>query len=210
MSSSRAQARIHDAALQLFAEKGAEDLSVTELAKAAGIARGTIYNNIESPESLFEDLAGELATEMHRRVVESYAAVEDPVERLAHGMRFHIRRAHDEPAWGRFITRFAFSHAPLEAMWTGPPMRDVLTGMALGRYDFSEDRIPAVLAMIGGTVVATMVLVVDGHRSWRDAGADSVELVLRAMGIDPKEARAIACTDLPPLLEVQVSAPEEA
>ena len=49
-----AQVRIHRAAMQLFAENGGRQVTVSELAAAAGIARGTIYNNFESPEQLFE------------------------------------------------------------------------------------------------------------------------------------------------------------
>ncbi|RZA27319.1 MAG: TetR/AcrR family transcriptional regulator, partial [Proteobacteria bacterium] len=36
--------RVHQAALQLFVEKDGKELSVSELAKRAGVARGTIYN----------------------------------------------------------------------------------------------------------------------------------------------------------------------
>ena len=41
-----AQARIYEAALRLFADNGTTHASVTELAQAAGLARGTIYNNV--------------------------------------------------------------------------------------------------------------------------------------------------------------------
>ncbi|NND29851.1 MAG: TetR/AcrR family transcriptional regulator, partial [Myxococcales bacterium] len=140
----RSQIRIRDAAVELFAEKGSSEVSVTELAKAAGIARGTVYNNVEDPQNLFEEVAAELAAEMYRRILVSYAEVDDPAVRLAHGIRFYIRRAHEEPAWGRFITRFAFSEGSLREMWTGPPMQDVLLGIARGRYDFPQVQVPSV------------------------------------------------------------------
>jgi len=54
---SPAQTRIHQAALRLFAEKGSNQITVSELAQAAGIARGTIYNNLESPDLLFQSVA---------------------------------------------------------------------------------------------------------------------------------------------------------
>ena len=55
------------------------------------------------------------------------------------------------------------------------------------------------IALIGGTVLGAMFLVLEGHKSWREAGADAVELTLRGMGIDADEARALAALPLPPL-----------
>ncbi|MCY1542913.1 hypothetical protein D9M68_786920 [compost metagenome] len=53
--------------------------------------------------------------------------------------------------------------------------------------------------MIGGVVLTGMLLVLEGHKTWRDAGSDAAELVLRALGIGAKEAQAIAAKELPAL-----------
>ena len=53
--------------------------------------------------------------------------------------------------------------------------------------------------MIAGSVQAAMMLVLEGHKTWRDAGADTAELLLKALGIDAIEARALSATELPPL-----------
>lgn len=196
-----AQARIHRAALQLFAEKGATQITVSELAQAAGIARGTVYNNVPSPETLFGRVASELATEMSARVVRSFTEGEAPRQRLANGIRLFIRRAHEEPHWGRFVSRFAFSSEALQAIWSGPPMDDVMEGLAQGQYDFRPEQLQSVMAMIAGSVLASMFLVLEGHRTWRDAGSDSAELALRALGVEPEVARRVATVELPPLPE---------
>ena len=36
-------------------------------------------------------------------------------------------------------------------------------------------------------------------RTWRDMGSDTAELLLRALGLEPAEARSIARSELPPL-----------
>jgi hypothetical protein len=41
--------------------------------------------------------------------------------------------------------------------------------------------------------------VLEGHQTWRDAGASTAELLLRALGIDPAEAHEICMADLPDL-----------
>jgi AcrR family transcriptional regulator len=114
---SAAQRRIHQAALRLFAEKGTSEGSVSDLAEAAGVARGTIYNNLDSTDHLFEQVASQLADEMNRRVVLSYADAEDSALRLAIGIRLYVRRAHEEPHWGRFLTHFSFRTESLAAFW---------------------------------------------------------------------------------------------
>ena len=188
--------------MQLFAANGGNQISISELAMTAGIARGTVYNNLESPERLFESVAAQLANEMHARIGLSFATVEDPVQRLANGCRMFIRRAHDEPHWGRFFTRFSLNTKSLQDLLQSQLLPDVMAGMQAGRYSFRPDQLPGVIAMIAGTVLTSMFMVLEGHRTWRQAGADVTELVLRAMGLPAEQARAIATSELPPLPEV--------
>lgn len=199
MKLSRVQKRIHNAAIRLFAEKSVEEINVSELAQIAGVARGTIYNNLASVESLFEDVASHLSAEMNDRVARSASPDTPPAERLANGIRFYIRRAHEEPHWGSFIVRYAASNLTLQQMWSGPPMHDVLSGLASETYSFRQEQLPSVMGMIGGSVLIATLLVVQGHKTWRDAGSDMAELVLRALGVPAEEARIIATMELPPL-----------
>jgi AcrR family transcriptional regulator len=196
---SSAECRIFQAAIRLFAKKGATQLPIRELAEAAGVARGTIYNNMGSLDALFEQVAGKLASEMSERLACVRESISDPAERLSHGIRFFIRRAHEEPDWGRFFVRFALSTPSLQATWNGPPMQNVLHGIAEKRYELRPDQANSFIAFLGASVVAGMLLVLDGHRTWRDAGADIAELVLKSLGVPAEDARRLALTDLPPL-----------
>ena len=193
------QSRIQDAAMRIFAERGVTQLTVSELSDEAGVARGTIYNNLGSPDALFEDVATRLASEMHERVTLSFVGIEDPAQRLANGVRHFVRRAHDEPLWGRFITRFAFNNRSLQGMFSGPPGADLQQGFVSGRYKIEPAMARSALALIGGATLAAMALVLDGHSTWRDAGTETAELILRALGIPGREARKIASTNLPEL-----------
>ncbi|KVL37252.1 TetR/AcrR family transcriptional regulator [Burkholderia sp. MSMB1835] len=194
--------RIHRAAFELFAQKGETQVSISELAQAAGIARGTVYNHVPSPEALFETVAAQMAEEMHERVVASFVGITDPAQRLANGIRYFIRRAHEEPHWGRFLSRFAFSDDTLQGLWTGPTMRDVVAGLEQQRYNFRPEQLHSAMAVIAGSALASIVLVLDGHRTWRDAGSDTAELVLRSLGVDNETARRHATAELPPLAEL--------
>ena len=56
-----------------------------------------------------------------------------------------------------------------------------------------------VAALIIGTTISAMWMVLDGRQTWREAGSATAELLLRALGIDPAEARDISRIPLPDL-----------
>ncbi|WP_121495710.1 TetR/AcrR family transcriptional regulator [Pseudomonas aeruginosa] len=193
------QRRIHQAALRLFAEKGVSQVNISDLAQEAGVARGTIYNNVQNIEQLFRQVASQLSKEMHLRVSKSFADLQDPAERLANGIRFFIRRTHEEPQWGAFLNRFAMSDAALREMFYSQATTDLLSGLQGGRYRFRQEQLVAVISLVASATLGAMFLVIEGLKTWREAGSDTAELVLRSLGIDEAEARRLATTDLPPL-----------
>ena len=204
---SSAEQRIHGAALRLFAEKGSSTITVSELAEEAGIARGTVYNNVQSPDELFEKVAAELADEMHARLQSVLTSLDDPAERLATGIRCFLRRAHEEPHWGRFLIRFSFSNRSLQSMWNGPPMADLVLGLSKRRYEFPAEQLQSVVGLITGSTIAAMFTMLNGYKSWQDAGSETAQLILRSLGISAGEARRIATKKLPSVPSVAAPPP---
>lgn len=200
-SSSSAQRRIYQAALRLFGEKGIQHVSVKELAENAGVARGTIYNHVESIEALFEDVAETLSAEMNQRLILSFRQLHDPDLRLAVGIRLYIKRAHDDPDWGLFVSRFGFHSTALRRLGASQPIQILMDGIQSNRYNLNIDQLSACIAMLTSSVLGAMYLVRDGLRTWRDAGSDCAELVLRALGVPSQQARQLATTELPMLAE---------
>ncbi|MGE0045538.1 MAG: TetR/AcrR family transcriptional regulator [Hyphomonadaceae bacterium] len=194
-----ARRKIYQAALKVFAENGGSDISVSELAEAAGIARGTIYNNIDEPERLFAKVSGALSHEMIKRTEATMAGIQDPARRIATGMRLFVRRAHEEQDWGRFLVRFAFGQSALEALLKEPPARDIREAIASKRFKVDAAYAPTLVSMLNGATMAAMSGVINGDQTWRDAGSKAAELFLRAGGLAAREARTIAYAELPPL-----------
>lgn len=197
-----AQKRIHQAALKLFAEKGSSEISVSALATAAGVARGTIYNNLESPEHLFQQVAAQLAEEMAERAAASFGDTQDAALRISIGIRLYVRRAHEEPHWGRFLLAFGYTNDSLRKIWSGPPMQDLMLGLQTGRFTLRPDQALSGLGAIAGMTLSAILGVVEGLRTWRDGGSDAAEMALRALGVPAAEAREIASRELPPLAEI--------
>ncbi|HEY1102456.1 MAG TPA: TetR/AcrR family transcriptional regulator [Burkholderiaceae bacterium] len=193
------KARIYKAAMELFSERGDPQANVSELAAIAGVSRSTIYNNIGELETLFSAVSSHVTTEMSERLSQAVRKAPEPEERLALSIRMYIRRSHEEPHWGRFMMRYALSTSSFEALLIGLPLNDVVLGMERGRYSFQPEQLPAVLAMVGGTVLTSMRMVQEGYRTWREAGSDAAELVLRSLGIPGPVAQSISVMDLPAL-----------
>ncbi|MGE8541162.1 TetR/AcrR family transcriptional regulator [Acinetobacter sp. ANC 3813] len=204
MAISSSQKRIHRAALRLFAEKGSTAITVSELAEVSGVARGTIYNNGLNPDSLFEDIAHQLTHEMNARVIKTFGDDQDAAWRIATGVRMYIRRAHEEPDWGRFICKFSFNSQSLSGLWTGEasPLSDLHKGIETQRYHIRPELLPAVMAIVTGSVLSSIFLVLEGHKTWREIGSEVAELLLTAVGLDAQEAFEIAHRELPVLVEI--------
>ena len=188
--------RIHAAAMKLFAERGVTRVSISELAAAAGMARGTIYSHVSDVDTLFEDVAAQLAREMSHRVASGFDEISDPAQRLAIGVRQYIRRAHEEPQWGRFMSRFGLSHALMQAVLSSEPLADLAAGVESGRYRITGEQLPAMVCVLAGGTLAAMVTVLDGRATWRDVGSDTAELMLIGLGLSREEAREIARSEL--------------
>lgn len=174
-------------------------VTVSDLAEAAGVARGTVYNNFKTIESLFEDVATQLTGEMQALVLASFAQIADPALRLTYGIRLFLRRAHEEPQWARFLVRFGATTPTLRELLRGGPMSDLKMGVEIKRFHLRAEQLEAAVGMISGGVLAAMSLILEGHRTWRDVGTDVAELALRALGLSGETARSMATAELPAL-----------
>lgn len=199
-SPTQARRRIHAAAMKLFAERGVTKVSISELAAAAGMARGTIYSHVPEIDRLFEDVAAQLAREMTARVAAGFAGVDDPAQRLSIGVRQYVRRAHEEPLWGRFMSRFGLSTVVMQTVMGSEAVGDLRAGVESGRYRIAPEQLQAAVALLSGSTLAAMLPVLDGHVTWREAGSDVAELMLVALGLERGEARGLARCTLPPLV----------
>lgn len=196
---STVQQRILPAAMRLFAERGGTQLAVSDLARAAGVSRGTIYNNDTDVCGLYDAVCDMLAAELLQSVDARLIGIEDPAQKLANIVRLLLRRVHEDPHWGRFIARYAMGEPRLGEFWGTTPAAVLRTGRASGRFDFAPEQVASITAASGGATFGAMTLILGGHRTWRQVGADTAELVLRSVGIGRDEARALALAEIDPL-----------
>jgi hypothetical protein len=95
--------------------------------------------------------------------------------------------------------RFTLTDGALQGMMDKPPARDISRAIAARRFRLDASKLNAMLSLLVGALLGAMNAVLSGHQTWRDAGANTAELFLRAGGVSPAEARRLAHADLPPL-----------
>lgn len=190
--------------MRIFAVEGGNSVAVSDLAREAGLSRGTIYNNLEDPTTLFASVCETVATEFRESILVACADMTDPAEKISASVRLCVRRVHDDPHWGRFIARYAMLEPKLGSFWAEMPAEELRRGLVAGRFKFHRDQVASITATAGGATFGAMSLVLDGRRTWREAGSDTAEIILRGIGIERAEARDITQRELEPLPRLAV------
>lgn len=190
--------------MRLFAEHGGTSVAVSDVAREAGLSRGTIYNNLDDPAALFGLVCQMVSEEFERSIITATAQMADPAEKISAAIRLCVRRVHEEPHWGRFIARYAMMDQRLGRFWGTMPADELRRGLTSGRFNVHRDQVASITASAGGATFGAMTLVLDGHRTWRQAGSDTAEIILRGIGVERAEARDITQRELDPLPRMAV------
>jgi TetR/AcrR family fatty acid metabolism transcriptional regulator len=80
------------AAIDVFAERGFFNAQVADVARAAGVAAGTVYLYFRSKDDLLVSIFERTMKEALAEGREAVAGISDPAERLREFARLHLRR----------------------------------------------------------------------------------------------------------------------
>lgn len=115
--------RIIDAAVEVFAERGFRGARISDIARAAGVADGTIYLYFRNKEDLLLTIFEEKMAEVLARLEASLAPVEGPLERIRAFAHFHFGEMRTNPSLAQVLqvelrqsTRFLRDYRP-EKLW---------------------------------------------------------------------------------------------
>jgi AcrR family transcriptional regulator len=181
-------ARIVEAALRVFAEKGPDAPVVDDFTRAAGISRGTFYNHFDSVPELLEATSVWTIEEAVASIERQLGGCDGPLVRFGTGLRLFLRRAQRDRPWCLFVAKTWRLGA------LAPPRSDLAEARrrALVRVPDVEIALEVVL---GG--VREAMLRIGSQPVPSDYAARVVEVCLQAVGAAPERIAAILRQPLP-------------
>lgn len=90
--------KILDAAMKLFSTKGYVSVSVKDIAKAAGISQGLMYNYFESKEKLLSFIVSQMIADMGK-LMTGVATAEAPVDQLKNLIKSSFQMLREQRAF---------------------------------------------------------------------------------------------------------------
>jgi TetR/AcrR family fatty acid metabolism transcriptional regulator len=96
--------RILAAALEVFARKGFHEAKISEIARSAGVADGTIYLYFKNKDDVLISLFEAKLEQINAGLRDGLDKITDVRERLTHVIRYHLQLALNDPTLAAFIT----------------------------------------------------------------------------------------------------------
>ena len=186
----RTQARIIQAALHVFAEKGPDAAVIDDFIRAAAVARGTFYNYFKSVDELLEATSRWLIDGSIAWIEVALGAREDPAERFGLGVRLFMGKAQSDPVWCRFIVR-TWAVGELEY-----PLRDIRQGVQ--QKLFHTPSIEAARDLQMGTLREAMLRIISGQVPVGYA-EQIAAICMQGLGLERQRIAQIMALPLPPL-----------
>ncbi|WP_415869310.1 TetR/AcrR family transcriptional regulator [Burkholderia ubonensis] len=199
--------RLLRAAFGLMAEKGRDNVAISEITEAADVGFGSFYYHFESKDGIFAALTEWVFDDFADGLERLASGLSDPAEVVSVCVRHTLLRARRERLWGRFLIREGFSARALDHGLGRRLRRDSERGIAARRFVVG-DPFMSVLAMTG-TILAAIAAecyaadtaaggarkpVGDEGRLPERAAA----MVLQTLGLTRAEAKDVANRPLPP------------
>lgn len=189
----KTRAKLLESALVVFAQKGPQAV-IDDVIAQAGMARGSFYNYFRTNDELLVAVASAISDELVRAIDPAVQLLDDPVERIARGVRLLLHAVTQFPLFGAFIARLPFPTANSSLLGVRFLARDIGLSIDTGRFGELGQRIATDLVV--GVVLSAANSLAD-----RPANAAYPKLMVRAMleglGIDAGEAARIVAQPLP-------------
>ncbi len=186
----RTRLRIVEAALRVFAEKGPDVPVIDDFIQAAGVARGTFYNHFRTTDELLTATSNWLENDLMAAIETVNGAFEDPVQRLATGIRLWLHLSRGDAVFCAFLVRSRFRGRTVERHLA----RDLGGGLRSGRL--VAPSIDVARDLVVGAVREAQVRMM-GARMPRTYPEDVARLILRALRVDERRIEGLLATPVP-------------
>ncbi|WP_322030284.1 TetR/AcrR family transcriptional regulator [Paraburkholderia sp. J76] len=172
--------KLLSAAVEVFAQKGPDGVSIDDFLAAAGVARGTFYNYFKTTSELLDAVTAELNDEVILAIEHCVEKIDNPVERVWTGCLIFVHVAVMHPAWGAFITRTGVREAASGRLTDIYLPRDLATAQERGMAKYTNAR--AAKDLLLGAIHQSIETVLSGAASAEHPRA-VLRLALGALGV---------------------------
>jgi AcrR family transcriptional regulator len=192
--SARTREQILAAARSLYAKQAVESVTVEDVVREAGVAKGTLYVHFKNIEAVQMVVADELTQTFVNLLQPRRAIFEDPIERIADGCRTFLHQATLNPKWGGLVARYAWSFPTVGSAARGLLAEDLYQASRQGRIaEISSDLGTAIVV---GIVLQVMLSASEGNVQSPDVPF-AVIAILQSLGVSRREAHAVVKRVIP-------------
>jgi AcrR family transcriptional regulator len=185
---SRTKALLMDAAVTAFAKYGVEGTAISEVTSIAKVANGTFYYHFRDKAELVNAVAHAVAASLVDQVDDAIRLVSNGAERVALATQYFIRLAAADPEWGRLVAEAMTNTGEFRKQISRGIRKDIAIGIEQGHFDveLTELLLTSLLAIVGTALRERLGQPEGSH--FEQAAA---EMILRVLGLPPKEARTL-------------------
>lgn len=189
--SAQTRVQITTAALGVFADKGLDAPVIDDFIRAAGVSRGTFYNHFTSTRDLLDAATMLLEDRVMSSLLAATGEIEDPVLRLATGVRLWLRWSRADKIGCGFVVQSRF-RGPLVEQQLAADLKD---GRETGKLRFAT--VATARDLVIGTILEAMQRMMRSRvpRTYTD---DIARLILQGVGVDKRTMERLMARPLPP------------
>jgi AcrR family transcriptional regulator len=186
----RTRAQLVAAARSLFSRQPVASVTVDDVVKEAGVAKGTFYVHFDHLQALTTAVADELVKSIDDLLQPVRLSLKEPAQRIAFGCCCFIDKAFTDPGWAAVVARMGMA-SPVGGESARRHLLEDLGQLLKGSRGSLS---PALgLDIVVGIILQLSSAIGDGRLSWHDRDA-AIGAILRAIGLDARQVKsALAC-----------------
>lgn len=185
----RTRQQLIDAALVIYARKGAGELTMLELANEAGVANGTIYNYFRTREEVLEAVGLAMAEQLSHRIAHLNHGIERGFLRLCMGIRVFICEAIANPEWASAVVNVVRYDEGIKSALGGYVRGDMSDALKQGDLNYRNEELALSYVVFGAA--GAMLNIAEGLVA-EDHDCLVAEMLLLGLGAAPEAAHAAA------------------
>jgi len=195
----RTRAQLVAAGKSLFARSAVEAVTVDEVVKEAGVAKGTFYFHFEDLQALTAAVADDLIESIDTLLQPGRLSLSDPAHRIAFGCCSFIDKALSDPGWASVVARMAAGSSK-GAENTRRHLLEDLSQLSKGLQGSMPPELS--LEIVVGILLQLTSACAEGRLSWHYRNA-AIGAILRAIGLDAEQVKASLAILPPPAKAVR-------